>query len=117
MDFLFVPASTQTCAGSTQSNGYTCFTGSTYYSGLPFIGTDPAKDGDTVSAGLVPATVRIMLGYDRAIGNFSLGARVGVAFLGGPQATGPGNRPFLPIHAEARAAYWFGHDPFARTGA
>jgi hypothetical protein len=37
-----------------------------------------------------------------------------VAFRGGPQT--PGYNPFMPVHAEVRAAYWFGHDPFARTG-
>jgi hypothetical protein len=115
MDFLVMPASTQTCAGSTQSNGYTCFAGSQYYAGLPFIGTDPAKDGDAVTGGMVPATLRILAGYDRVLGsNFTLGARVGVAFLGGPAAGG--GKAFLPVHAEARAAYWFGHEPFERTG-
>jgi hypothetical protein len=33
---------------------------------------------------------------------------------GGPQR--PGGTAFLPVHIEARVAYWFGHDPFGRKG-
>jgi hypothetical protein len=105
-DFLALPGSSTTCAGS---NGYDCFAGSSYYNGIPYVGS-----GDVVQGGLAAATSRVLLGYDRALGNFTLGARLGVAFRGGPQT--PGFNPFLPVHAEGRAAYWFGHDPFARTG-
>lgn len=105
-DFLALSGSTSTCAGGT---GYDCFSGSTYYADVPY-----AMSGDQVRGGLTPATTRILAGYDRALGSFTLGARVGYAFRGGP--TTPGLRAFFPAHIELRAAYWFGSDPFARTG-
>lgn len=111
MDFLVIPGSTEVCVGA---DNYNCYTGNTYYQGLPYVGSDPTKTGDTINTGMVPATLRVLLGYDRAVSNFTFGARVGVAFLGGPPA--PNGRAFLPFHGEARVAYWFGHDPFARTG-
>jgi hypothetical protein len=105
-DFLAVSGSDTTCAGGT---GYDCFSSGTYYSTLPYSGS-----GDQVKGGLVAATTRLLAGYDRAISSFTIGARLGVAFRGGP--TTPGLRPFLPVHAELRAAYWFLSDPFARLG-
>jgi len=106
-DFLSLSSSTATCAGS---NEYVCFTdGDKYYGGIPY-----EKSGDEVSGGLRFATTRILAGYDRAIGSFSVGVRLGVAFGGGPKAEE--GRAFLPLHAEARVAYWFGREPFSRTG-
>lgn len=106
-DLLALGSSKATCAGE---NEYVCFTdGDTYYAGIPY-----DKSGDELSGGLRLATTRILLGYDRAIGSFSVGARVGFAFGGGPKAEE--GRAFLPLHAEARVAYWFGHDPFGRVG-
>jgi hypothetical protein len=125
MDFLLLPASNAACAGGwptmpngppTNSANYTCFQGSTYYAGVPY-----TTSGDAVTGGPVFSTVRILAGYDRALGNFTVGARLGAAFNGGPTtpATATANgksSSFLPLHAEGRAAFWFGHDPFARTG-
>ena len=68
-----------------------------------------------MNGGVRLATKRVLVGYDRAVGaNFTLGARLGYAFGGGPQR--PGGAPFEPIHAEARASYWLGHHPLARAG-
>lgn len=106
-DLLSLAASKATCAGD---NDYVCFSGGdTYYSGIPY-----DRSGDEVGGGLRLATTRILVGYDRAIGSFTVGARLGVAFGGGPRADQ--GRSFLPLHAEARVAYWFGHDPFGRSG-
>ncbi len=105
-DFLFLPGSTTTCAGG---NGYDCFAGNNYYTGIPYAGS-----GDVVQGGLSAATSRILAGYDRSVASFTFGARVGFAFRGGPQT--PGFSAFMPAHVEARAAYWFGSDPFARVG-
>ncbi len=106
-DVLFLGSSKATCAGG---NEYVCFTdGDKYYAGIPYEGS-----GDEVSGGLRLATTRILAGYDRAIGSFSVGVRLGFAFGGGPKADE--GRAFLPLHAEARVAYWFGRDPFSRTG-
>ncbi len=113
MDLIALPSSTEACYGPPASN-YTCFYNSgsmagQYFSTYPYVGS-----GDMVQGGLGFGTLRILAGYDRAIGNFSVGARVGAAILGGgPSAGGKG---FLPLHGEARAAYWFGKDPFERKG-
>ncbi|MEP7120887.1 MAG: hypothetical protein ABJE95_08260 [Byssovorax sp.] len=106
-DLLALSSDKATCAGD---NDYVCFNeAGTYYSGIPY-----ARSGDEVRGGLRLATTRILVGYDRAIGSFTVGARLGFAFGGGPKAEG--GRAFLPLHAEGRVAYWFGHDPFGRSG-
>jgi hypothetical protein len=106
-DFLLLPQKNDVCLGGT---GYTCFSGSSYYSAIPLMGAD-----DVVSGGLALSTLRIVLGYDRALGqNLLVGGRLGYAFNGGPQR--PGGAAFLPVNLEARASYWFGHGPLGRSG-
>jgi hypothetical protein len=107
-DLLMLPAASDACKGGT---GYTCFSsGGTYYPGIPLTGAD-----DVVSGGLAPATMRILAGYDRTMGqNIMVGGRVGFAFNGGPQR--PGGQSFFPVTVEARGSYWFGHDPLGRSG-
>ena len=106
VDALLLPSANNACAGGT---GYTCF-GSSYYAGRPLPGAD-----DVVNGGIKIGTMRVLLGYDRALtANFTVGASLGFAFNGGPQR--PGGRAFEPFSAEARAAYWFGHAPLARAG-
>jgi hypothetical protein len=46
--------------------------------------------------------------------NVTVGGRLGFALGGGPQR--PSGASFMPVHVEARAAYWFGNDPFSRSG-
>lgn len=107
LDLLSLPGASETCKGGT---GYTCFNGGNYYSGIPLAGAD-----DVVAGGVAPATMRVLLGYDRVLGqNVSVGGRLGFAFNGGPQR--PGGGSFLPVTFEARGAYWFGHDPLGRSG-
>jgi hypothetical protein len=104
---LLLPSAANACAGGS---GYTCFNGGAYYSGTPLANAD-----DRVNGGIAIATSRILLGYDRALGeNVMLGARAGYAFGGGPQR--PTGSSFLPIHVEVRATYWFGDDPLGRSG-
>jgi hypothetical protein len=106
-DLLLVPSKTDACAGGT---GYTCFNGSQYDNSMPLHGAD-----DTVNGGPAIGTMRALLGYDRVLGeNIMIGARLGYAFNGGPQRSGAA--AFLPVHAEARGAYWFGHDPLGKSG-
>ncbi|MDI1475608.1 hypothetical protein [Polyangium sp. y55x31] len=106
-DFLGLSGVTGTCSGG---NEYACFSGDDFYEAIPY-----DKSGGELAGGLAVATTRIFLGYDRVFGkNFTAGLRVGFVFGGGPQA--PGGAAFVPIHAEARAAYWFGADPFAGAG-
>jgi hypothetical protein len=107
-DALLMPSANNACAGGT---GYTCFgSDGTYYAATPLSGAD-----DQVNGGLTLATSRIVFGYDRAIWeNVTLGARVGYTLGGGPQR--PTAASFLPVHVEARAAYWFGDNPLSRSG-
>jgi hypothetical protein len=107
-DALLMPSASNACAGGT---GYTCFgSDGSYYANLPLAGAD-----DDIGGGLAVATSRILFGYDRALGeNVTIGVRLGYALGGGPQR--PGANSFLPIHAEARATYWFGSNPLSRSG-
>jgi hypothetical protein len=106
-DFLFLGGEATSCSGT---GDYQCFrdTGA-FYNIRPY-----EKSGGAIGGGVSAATTRILAGYDRAIGNFSLGVRVGFAFGGGPAA--PGGKSFFPVHGEGRVAYWFGADPFGRAG-
>ncbi len=66
--------------------------------------------------------IRILLGYDRVVGpHLEVGGRLGYAVFGGgpqrPASNGNDAGPnFMPIHVEARIAYWFGKNVFARKG-
>lgn len=105
-DFVLVPSAVDACNGG---NGYACFDGDQYYERIPLANAD-----NEVGGGLGVATRRLLLGYDYALNaNLLLGARLGVAFSGGPAR--PGGKSFLPLHAEARAAYFFGAAPLATT--
>lgn len=106
-DLLFLNGGTNVCSAESE---YQCFypTGE-FYEKIPY-----EKSGGGVGGGIGASTTRIMAGYDRVIWHFTLGVRVGFAFGGGPQA--PGGLAFVPVHAEGRAAYWFGSDPFASAG-
>jgi len=54
-----------------------------------------------------------MVGYDRLIlDNLTIGIRAGFAFNGAPDPA-----DFLPVHGEARVAYYLLKKPFASTGA
>jgi tetratricopeptide (TPR) repeat protein len=107
-EVLAMPSAVDACAGGT---GYTCFDShGSYYGGVPLKGAD-----DAVSGGPAIATMRILLGYDRVIGQqLMVGGRLGYAFNGGPQR--PGAASFLPVHAEGRVSFWFGHSPLSRAG-
>jgi hypothetical protein len=86
------------------------------------------SEGASFEGGPTFATTRLLLSYDYAFEPWlSVGARVGYAFGGGPpvdqspvdeppngdpnlvpeRTPGTGGTPFLPLHAELRANYWF----------
>jgi hypothetical protein len=108
VDALLLPSASNACAGGS---GYTCFnTDGSYYADDPLRNAD-----DLVNGGFTLATERVLFGYDRVVlDHVTLGGRLGFALGGGPQR--PTAASFMPIHVEARAAYWFGKDPFARSG-
>jgi len=109
-DFLIIPGASHACNGGQH---YSCF----YKSNPNEYFSHSALPGayDTVTAGMALATERIMAGYDRAFGsNVTLGGRFGVAVNEGPQR--PGAMQSLPIHLEARVAYWSGRNVLAHKG-
>ena len=107
-DFLFFGSDSDVCSGGNQ---YFCYyEGDVYYDGIPY-----PDDGNEVAGGVGPANFRLLIGYDRALLDmFTVGVRLGYSFQGGPES--PDGTPFLPVHAEARFAYWFGDSPFASSG-
>ncbi|MFP6683404.1 MAG: hypothetical protein VB934_01775 [Polyangiaceae bacterium] len=111
-DFVFFGSEANVCSGGNQY--YCYYEGDVYYEGIPQPG-DQAQVGNAVGGGVGVATTRLMLGYDRSLfENFSLGVRLGYAFGGGPEV--PNGSAFLPVHAAGRVGYWFGSEPFGRTG-
>lgn len=111
-DFVFFGGEADVCSGGNQY--YCYYEGDLFYDGLPHSG-EQAQVGNAVGGGVGVATTRLMLGYDRSLfENFSLGVRLGYAFGGGPKV--PNGSAFLPVHAAGRVGYWFGSEPFGRTG-
>jgi hypothetical protein len=102
------------CSQASQQNeGYAC-----YYPGTEEqYAWDPQPGrANAISTGIAPATIRVMLSFDRAITpNITLGARAGYAFNGGPPS-GKDKISFMPIHGELRGTYWLGQDPLAQKG-
>jgi hypothetical protein len=110
-DLLLLPSANNVCAGGS---GYTCFQSNGTYDKLV---PDPKNNGnaDSVTGGLALANQIIMAGYDRSLGsNFTVGARIGFAISSAP--TRPGGTGYFPLHLEARATYWIGHNALSRKG-
>jgi hypothetical protein len=93
---------------------YDCFTSGT---DTPFPGVlgdgvaaRPGELGDgypgtDIPTGVASGTLRVLLGYDHALNErVSIGGRLGYAFGGSP--TTLDGDSFLPVHIEARLAYW-----------
>jgi hypothetical protein len=99
---------------SQRDKGFVCF-----YEGTEdqyLFNTQAGVDND-INTGLALATYRLLVSYDRLIGdNVTLGGRLGYAFNGGPPSGEDGEVKFLPLHAEIRASYWFGTKPFTTAG-
>jgi hypothetical protein len=119
-DALFLDSASDACVNQ---DTYSCyFADNSWYDPTDAtIGKPLEGSGDEVTGGLGVATTRILIGYDRLLGeNLTLGARFGYAFNGGPQKVDP-NRgtngaAFFAFHAEGRVAYWLGTSPFSKTG-
>jgi hypothetical protein len=111
---LAMMGGTDVCSQASQSNeGYACF----YPGSEEQYAWDPQPGrANAISTGIAPATIRVMLSFDRAITpNITLGARAGYAFNGGPPS-GRDKISFMPIHGEVRGTYWLGQDPLAQKG-
>jgi len=109
-DALFAPAATDVCLNQTD---YSCFYSDdgSYYGGQHAV----AGSSDAVAGGFTQSTTRLLLSYDRVVAdNVTIGVRIGYAFGGAPAK--PDGKSFFPAHGEARGAYWFGADPFIRSG-
>jgi hypothetical protein len=81
-----------------------------------------AYPGTEIASSASVGTLRVLFGYDHALTErVSLGGRLGYAFRGGP--TTLDGDSFLPVHVEARLAYWpsglwgAGLRPFLQLGA
>jgi hypothetical protein len=106
-DFFMHPDSPKVCYGPD----YTCFGPG----GVEFSGHIDEGSGNRASGGIGIATTRVLLGYDRLfLERILAGARLGLALGGAPASSVAGK--FLPLHLELRGAYFFGENPFARTG-
>lgn len=99
---------------TSNNTDYDCFTSGT---DTPFPGILPdgvaARPGELgegypgtdIPSGAATGTVRLLFGYDHAVDErVTVGGRLGYAFGGGP--TTLDGKAFLPVHLEARLAYW-----------
>ncbi|MDW8252159.1 MAG: tetratricopeptide repeat protein, partial [Myxococcales bacterium] len=86
-------------------------------------GKDVTEKGSISGPPFAIGTIRVLLGYDRAIPIKAalipaVGVRLGYAFNGGPTVPNPteGDKPFMPWHAEGRATLFFGRNVLSKRG-
>jgi hypothetical protein len=109
-DFVLHSKTSDAC-GST--GAYKCYDGNGERQPAYNAGSYVPGGNQVGSAGFQPGTLRILAGYDRVILNrFTAGARLGAMILGRANIT-QGDSAVMMFHAEARGAFWFGHDPFS----
>lgn len=112
LDAMMIGGQKDVCSGG---NAYNCFFGGgVYYAGLPLpSGAKSEVSGNEITkGGFAAAGERILVGYDYRLSQLlSLGARVGIAFGGGPSA--PKAAGFLPLHFEVRGSMWLGRGRLA----
>lgn len=109
LDLLNYKQTSGVCTGAAQ---YQCFLQGQSYSDPIYRGS-----GNQLQGGVGFATKRVLVGYERLLGdNLTAGVKLGFAFGGSPKATNGTGTAFLPFHAELRGSYWFGNAPFARDG-
>jgi hypothetical protein len=108
-DLLTYSKTSRVCDQAAQ---YQCFLQGRSYSAPIYAGS-----GNELQGGVGFATRRVLLGYERLLGdNITAGVRLGFAFSGSPKATNGRGTAFLPVHAELRGSYWFGDAPFKSDG-
>ena len=111
-DFMFHSQTNDACGSASR---YECFDGA----GAPQI-FNPGMyvpGGNQVSTpGAAPGTLRVLVGVDRVLlRRITVGLRLGSVIVGKAEKH-PGDSAVMFFHAEVRAAYWFGADPFAAAG-
>ena len=110
-DLAFISGDDVCSQDGRDNRHFACF----YSDGSEYKGEPKAGRANNIQSGVAPSTIRALLSYDRLIGhNIEAGLRLGFAFNGGPKPDGASG--FLPVHAELRGSYFFGKEPFARTG-
>lgn len=112
-DLLFVNSESDACSPAAQESGkLSCFfAGDTQYTGTPI----KSGNSNSIQGGVGTGSMRVVAGYDRVLGTrMTAGVRLGFAFLGLPERAD--DKKFLPLHAEARFAYYLSSDPFMSTG-
>ena len=113
-DISFVPAQQDVCGSPTNvaPNAFTCFDqdGFLYNDyGIPQASDPEMGTGNEIKGGPRRSTLRLLFDFSYLLGkNFTIGARLGYVL-----GTQP-DRPLAKFHGEARVAYWFGGDPFAK---
>lgn len=118
-DLMAISSAENVCTG--EHDNYFCYfpEGEGEFRGVPL-----DDKFNQIQGGLGFASIRFLLGYDRVLWKGLVGgARLGFA-LGGSPSPGdqeeqdglrdPAAQPFLPLHAEARAQYFFLPDAFQR---
>ena len=109
LDMLSYQDTTGVCSGAAQ---YQCFLQGQSYTGDIYQGS-----GNQLKGGIGFATKRLLVGYERLLGeNITAGVKLGFAFGGSPKPTTGSGSTFLPFHAELRGSYWFGNAPLAQAG-
>ncbi len=109
LDLLSYKQTNGVCTGAAQ---YQCFLQGQSYNQPIYAGS-----GNQLQGGVGFATKRVLVGYERLLGdNLTAGVKLGFAFGGSPKATNGSGTAFLPFHAELRGSYWFGDAPFMRDG-
>jgi hypothetical protein len=95
------------CTFDGQNRSFYCLRDDGFqYIGMPVFGVE-----DRIATQPRLATTRLLAGARLPLGPVSLGAILGFALRGGWRPTG--GSAFLPLHAEARGAYWFTGNAFA----
>ena len=110
-DFVFHSKTADACASGSQ---YSCYAANNVRE-IANPGSYVPGGNQVGAAGFQPGTLRILVGYDRVLGQrFTVGARLG-SVLTGKAPIFTGERAFMYFHGEARAAAWLGPDPFGTS--
>ncbi|MCA9648125.1 MAG: tetratricopeptide repeat protein [Polyangiaceae bacterium] len=111
-DLSVVQSTDDACSPNAQKDGtLSCFFSNGQYQGVP------VEDGksNSLKGGVGYGSMRVMVGYDRLIGQrLLIGARLGFAFLGHPERAD--GKKFNPFHGELRVTFHFANEPFTHAG-